>query len=142
MARSTKSHFTTRVSKTTDLPKRKSTGTSAIAESLENFAVDRNSRSAVGISDINQISVNSQMLDIAGKISTAALRRIAEDALVTLVKLDATPAAVKAACARTLLELCGAIGTRRGEFDDGADPEIMSLADIDKRLKALDDDRL
>jgi hypothetical protein len=72
-------------------------------------------------------------------VSVTALRRIAQDALVELVKNSDTPAAVRAAGARTLLELCGAIGAKRIDvLDNDTDPETMTIRDIDQRLKDLD----
>jgi hypothetical protein len=128
MARATKGYSTVRASKIAAVSECERTSTDAAAKGLENSRVDYGRKPDV----INQNLVNSP----------GALRQVAQDALIALVLSDTTPAAVKAACARTLLELCGAIGSRRAEFDDGADPETMSLADIDKRLKVLDDDML
>lgn len=65
------------------------------------------------------------------------IQTIARDALVALVQSEGTPAAVKAAAARTLLELCGAIGSRAQSMPNSADAEGMTLQDIDAEIRRL-----
>jgi hypothetical protein len=73
-----------------------------------------------------------------------ALRGKAEAALETLVSDTSCPPNVRAAAARTLLELVGAIGAKapkheadQGLDDGGLEPESLSLADIDRELRRL-----
>ena len=67
----------------------------------------------------------------------------AEVALEALCDSPRTPPNVRAAAARTLLELVGAIGAGRKresdqEVSNGVlEPEALSLADIDRELKQL-----
>jgi hypothetical protein len=67
----------------------------------------------------------------------------AETALEVLVADDSCPPNVRAAAARTLLELVGAIGAKAPKheadqgLDDGLEPESLSLADIDRELRRL-----
>ena len=73
-----------------------------------------------------------------------SLRLKAETALEALVVDDSCPPNVRAAAARTLLELVGAIGAKapkheaeQGLDDAGLEPEGLSLADIDRELRRL-----
>jgi hypothetical protein len=71
------------------------------------------------------------------------LRLKAETALEQLCDNKRTPPNVRAAAARTLLELVGAIGAgRKREEDQGAsaeglEPETLSLDDIDRELRKV-----
>jgi hypothetical protein len=71
------------------------------------------------------------------------LRLKAEAALEELVANPRTPANVRAASARTLLELVGAIGSGRkreadqGVDDNGLEPEMLSLDDIEREIGKL-----
>jgi hypothetical protein len=71
------------------------------------------------------------------------LRLKAEAALEQLVTNTRTPANVRAASARTLLELVGAIGSgRKREADQGVDgnglePETLTLDDIERELRQV-----
>lgn len=71
------------------------------------------------------------------------LRLKAETALESLVVDDSCPPNVRAAAARTLLELVGAIGAKAPKheadqgLDDSLEPESLSLADIDRELSRL-----
>jgi hypothetical protein len=67
----------------------------------------------------------------------------AEAALEQLVANPRTPANVRAASARTLLELVGAIGSGRKREQDqdlngnGLEPELLSLDDINREIGKL-----
>jgi hypothetical protein len=66
----------------------------------------------------------------------------AEAALEELCEAGSTPPNVRAAAARTLLELVGAIGARKREQDqeftrDGLEPEAMTVDDIDREINKL-----
>jgi hypothetical protein len=82
-------------------------------------------------------------LDTGGQRRYRALRLKAEAALEELVANPRTPANVRAASARTLLELVGAIGSgrkREGDQDvssNGLEPELLSLDDIDREIGKL-----
>jgi hypothetical protein len=71
------------------------------------------------------------------------LRLKAEAALEQLVTNEDTPPNVRAASARTLLELVGAIGSgRKREADqdvssNGLEPELLSLDDIERELRQV-----
>jgi hypothetical protein len=71
------------------------------------------------------------------------LRLKAEVALENLLDEPTAPPNVRAAAARTLLELVGAIGARskreddQGLRDDGFEPESMTLADIEREIDRL-----
>jgi hypothetical protein len=72
------------------------------------------------------------------------LRLKAETALEQLLSEVSVPSNVRAAAARTLLELVGAIGAKapkheaeQGLDDNGLEPESLSLADIDRELRRL-----
>jgi hypothetical protein len=80
-----------------------------------------------------------------GQTSTRyrALRLKAEAALEDLVVDPAVPPNVRAASARTLLELVGAIGSGRKREQDqdlngsGLEPELLSLDDINREIGKL-----
>jgi hypothetical protein len=63
--------------------------------------------------------------------------------LELLLDAESTPANVRAACARTLLELVGAIGAKARREEDQElndaelEPELLSLADIDREIRRL-----
>jgi hypothetical protein len=70
------------------------------------------------------------------------LRLKAEAALEQLCEGDSTPPNVRAAAARTLLELTGAIGARKREEDQslagsGLEPEALTIDDIDREITRL-----
>lgn len=101
----------------------------------------------------NGKSLRIASLDATGKRNSStisiesryrALREKATSALEALVTSDQTPANVRAASARTLLELCGAIGAKAPKheaeqgLDDGSlEPEGLSLAGIEAELQRL-----
>jgi hypothetical protein len=66
----------------------------------------------------------------------------AEAALVELCESRSTPPNVRAAAARTLLELTGAIGARKRDEDQGLtgswlEPETLTLEAIDAEISRL-----
>jgi hypothetical protein len=70
------------------------------------------------------------------------LRLKAEAALEELCEDAGAPPNVRAAAARTLLELTGAIGARKREEDqdharNGLDPEALTLDDIDREISRI-----
>src|SRR5215471_9793529 len=70
------------------------------------------------------------------------LRLKAEAALEILVASPGTPAAVRAASARTLLELTGAIGKNKQDQQDSTsdlDPESLTIEGIDAEILRLDE---
>jgi hypothetical protein len=78
-----------------------------------------------------------------GEARYRGLRLKAEAALEMLITNPRTPANVRAASARTLLELVGAIGSGRKREPDqaldanGLEPELLSLDDIDREIGKL-----
>jgi hypothetical protein len=70
------------------------------------------------------------------------LRGKAEAALEKLCDDPLTPPNVRASAARTILELTGAIGSRKREEDQvdaqlGLEPEAMTLDDIEREILRL-----
>jgi hypothetical protein len=101
----------------------------------------------MGPNPTNQSLANPSLAIPHPNLETAhyrGLRLKAEAALEQLLSEESVPPNVRAAAARTLLELVGAIGARapkheaeQGLDDAGLEPEGLSLADIDRELRRL-----
>lgn len=72
-----------------------------------------------------------------------SLEEIALEALRLVCLAQDSPAAAKAAAARTLLESCGRIGRNQEIIADTKDKDLstMSLVDLDKEIKRLEGKR-